>query len=258
MKLSAPLSVVLALACLGSTNPAFAQTDDDWDLSTAPDQQTTVATVDYSSGVSIVVLCRAGTLRTAILRLPPASPGSAWYDLRLGTGQTMRKLWERRSDGTTVVADSDDRLVRFLKAGGPLSIRSDTEADAPFRMEVDLPTSSTGLDAVLGACGYPTTNDRDGAPRLDDLLIETPVVIMPDRVLERRVSRTSTFQVSISCLVSNGRYTACRSEHEVPAYPADGQMVAAELEGVPVRASDMAAAEGRLLDMVVTGSRRRR
>lgn len=246
----------LTLVFLSSAKPALAQSDDDWDLATDSSQQLTIASVEYADGISVITQCRAGDLQTAILSLPPAAPGTGWYDLRLATGQEARTNWTRQADGTTLLANANARLVRYMKGGGRLTISSDARTNPPFRLQLDLPPGSNGLDAVLHACGYPATDERDLLLSVDELLTGFPRPIVPDRVIERRAA--PTFQVSISCIVSGGRYSACRSEHQLPSHPEDGQIVANEVNGVRVQATDMAAAEGRVLDLVVTGSRIRR
>ena len=260
------VAIIVVLACLGCSSQATAQSDDDWDVATVPVQQLTVASVEYANGVSVIAQCRSGNLQAAILGLPQATPGRAWYDFRLSTGLTTRKSLERQEDGSTLLSKGDDRLVRFLKGAGRLSLSSDAEATAPFHLQVDLPASSQGLDAVLSACGYPSVNDRDALPSVEELLTDLPRPTMPDRVVERRARAGAgpngrggqTFQVTISCVVADGRFMACRSEHEIPANPADGQITAAVLEGTQAQVSDVAAAEGRVLDLVLTGSRIRR
>ncbi len=252
----ATLPCLAVTSLLAAATPSLAQSDDDWDLAGDAGQDLTVASVEYATRVTVVAQCRSRVLEVAILGLPRAAPGQAWYDVRLSDGPARRASWTRHDDGTTLTAGSDPRLLRLLKGGGRLTLSADGGASTSVRLQVDLPASSHGLDAVLEACGYPTTNDRDLVPSVGELLTDFPRPIVPDRVIERRAS--PTFQVSISCLVSGGRYTACRSEHQIPPHPEDGQIVAGVVDGVRVHATDMAAAEGRVLDLVVTGSRTRR
>lgn len=249
------LRIALTVTLAAGATSSAAQSDDDWDFFTDTSQNLTAASVEYSSGTVFVALCRSGSLELAITGLPQSAPGTAPYAVDLSGNRTETVFWTRRGDGTTLSTNGSGRLLRSLKPGGRLTIASKPGASVPVRIQLDLPSSSNVVDTVLTTCGYPTTNARDALPSVEDFLISWPRADMPDLVIERRAA--PTFEVWINCLVADARLTACVSEHQAPAHPRDGQIVASSINGMALQLTDSAAAEGRVWDFVLTGSRTR-
>ena len=119
-------------------------------------------------------------------------------------------------------------------------------------MELALPTQPAGVDGVLSSCGFGLSDDRDDLPDISDLVTTWPPIQMPP------FSRNYTVvQVEITCLVSLGRLSGCRSERETPSAPEVGAATARRANGlrVGIRRGAEAEAEGGLLEFVVTGNR---
>ena len=117
-------------------------------------------------------------------------------------------------------------------------------------MQLDLPPQSANLDRVLTDCAYPLVDPRDELADASDLIIAQPMIEMP--TFSRRYT---VVRVEVSCVVSNGRLTACQSDHETPPAPEVGRATARRANGTRVSLREPVAAEGRLLDIVVTGDR---
>lgn len=243
----------MAVAVALSASPSGAQPDDGWIVQQSAELVS--ASIEYSSGLAVVAQCRSGQLAMAILNMPPDAHGSTGYQVERPGRRAITTFWERQEDGTTLLARSNPRLIRFLREGGTLSLRGTGGPQRNLRLDLDLPPDPAGLDAVLRACRYPLANDRDELEGAENEISEAPTLEMPARILSR--SRP-VFQVEISCVIENGRYSSCRSERETPSDPQDGATVARQLNGVRVRAADPLALEGRVLNVTVTGNQVRR
>jgi hypothetical protein len=249
--LKSALKVLFAVV-LVAAGPVQAQTNSGWFVQRAPERELVSASVEFSNGIMIVAECQSDRIAAAVLNMPRGAPGHIQYDLQRSDEHRVQTFWTREDDGTTLLSRSA-RVVRLLKGGGRLSMSGGDRQHEAARLEVELPEDSSGLDAVLDACRYPTTNDRDRLQPVNSELLELPTPDMPARVVDRR--GRDSFEVEISCLISQGHYVNCRSERETPADARDGLIMARELEGVRGRTPDLAQVEGRVLDITVTGRR---
>lgn len=249
---SRPIKTAAIATLIGCSVPGtiIAQ-DAEWDLHSDPVQDVSVASVEYEGGALVAVQCQAREL-SVVFRGVAASQG------------TTRNVLIRRADGSTretvLTAIEGSNLfttrgagdARFIRAGGQTTISSIPDDPRPFRLEVALPTLPTGVDSVLRYCGYHLSDDRDALPDSNNLLVRRPALEMPP------FSRSYTVvRVEMSCLVSEGRLSACRSERETPTAPEVGAATARHADGrrLTFREGTEAEAEGGVIELVVTGNR---
>lgn len=248
------IGAVAAALGLALATPGAAQEGDDWDFARDEARDLTSASVEYASGAGLFVQCHAGTLIVALAGTPLSSgePRSAVVE-RQGE-EPVDYPWTATPDGRMATA-SWRRLARLLYRGGPVVLSSTADDDHAFQVAFDLPVHGPALAQVLSACGTPLTDDRDLLASAEQYLEEIPIVWRPNRDLPGRHDNQT---VEISCIVRQARLTACRSDLEVPANPQAGEAVAEAAEGVAVQLSDPAAAEGGVVDIIITGTRYRR
>jgi len=243
------LSGLVAAAAFGW---AAAQADDGWDVVADPARDRVAAGVQFGGGVSFAVQCQAGQLTVALGGMPTTDASIRHFDATRGGGAS-RLTWWNTHPGSPVLTSTDVRAVRFLRAGGNVTFASAAGEARPSRMQIELPTNPAGLDQVLTACGSPLVDPRDALTDVGDLLLEGPrVEIFGD------LSRYPAIRVEISCVVRGGKMADCQSDHETPSAPQVGRETARHANGYPLKLSDPAAAEGRIVEVVVTGSRIRR
>lgn len=249
------LSFILSLlALLGPATGAAGQDTDDWDVVVDSDQNLIVAGVQYAGGVSINVQCHSDRLNLIITGVPTSSEPFRAFSLTREDGLSRKAYLVPAPDGVHWTSE-DARAVRFLKSSGKVTITSAAGETHPVRVEVDLPTQSTNLDRVLTSCGYPLTDTRDQLSAVTEFLLAPPRFDMPESAMDRFPRHATAVRVEISCLISQSRLSACQSDHETPRAPEVGVATARRANGTRVSLSDAAAAEGMLLDVVLTGSR---
>lgn len=246
-------SLLIAAVVLGFAGPVTAQTTDDWDVSTDPGRGLTVASVEYSSGAILRVQCHAGQLDVGISGLRASPSDSRPYSRTLPDGGLIQSYWTGSSSTGTLLSAQPIRDARSFKAGGALKLAWGTDAHPPLSIDLDLPSQSTGIDQVLTACGRPLVDPRDRRMAVNDLMLEGPKLEISDKA-----ARYGDIQVEISCVVTAGRLAECQSDHESPTAPEVGEDTARLADGYQLRLRDSVAAEGRLLDIVITGNRIRR
>lgn len=247
--LSASLLAALLSASPGSP-AASGQITGDWDFVADPARNLTVASVDYSSGASLTVSCMAGALTTGIRVLASVPSSSVLRFDRQRNGGEVETSWWRGTPAGDALISLTARDARSLREGGSLTLVANPQPDPQLRIQLDLPSEHENLDRVLSECGIALVNPIDDALDASDLLVRVPRVEMPERAWRGH----QTLQVEIDCLIANARLTACQSEHQTPADPAAGARVARTANGTRVRVTDAAAAEGRRLTLVVTGT----
>tara|TARA_R110000787_G_scaffold69653_1_gene154940 strand:- start:15 stop:776 length:762 start_codon:yes stop_codon:yes gene_type:complete len=250
--LSTSLLSALVVAAFGNPT-APAQTTGDWDFFADPARNLTVASVDYSSGVSLTVHCLSGALTAGIRGLSDVAPSSLLFDRQRNSGSVEVSLWRPTPAGDGLI-NTSARDARSFRQGGTLALAANPQSDSPLRIQLDLPSQSANLDRVLGACGLALVNPIDDAPDASDVVVQVPRLEIPDPVARRY----DGIQVELDCLIANARLTACQSERQLPADPAAGALTARAANGTRVRVTDAAAAEGRRLTVVVTGARNSR
>lgn len=242
-------ATILLMAAAG--DPTSAQTGDDWSITDDPAQQAVGAATTYSNGVTLNAQCVAGTLVVGLSGLPSGREGARKLNWDRADGRLRQTHWQAAAGGSLMISPRDARLVRALKQERMLSLRSPSDEEQPFRLDLELPSQSTGIDRVLTACGWPLTDARDELDAVDDLLTKGPRVELasPD-------STASVMQVYLSCIISQSRLTQCQSDWSSSSSPRMGEATARRANGVPVVVTDQEAAEGRLIDVVITGERR--
>jgi len=224
----------------------------DWDYAEDAGQKLAVASVAYSGGVSLIVQCLDGEFTVGISGLPTFTTSIVRLERRRGDGRVEDTYW--RPSGEALITSPSWRYGRSLRAGGELDLKGDPEGAPPVRLALRLPSQSNNLDRVLTACGSPLTSPFDDALEVGDLMTEGPRIEMPPSALRRH----NLISVYIDCLIADGRLTACRSERQRPVDARAGAAVAREADGTRVGLSDVEAANGRTVEVVITGNRIRR
>ena len=245
------LASLLCLAGLASASWSRVQEGDDWDVTSAPDRDLVVATVQYASGAGIGIQCQGGKLKVVVVGMPTSTDEFRVFNATLANGDTRRTYWTGNAGPMTT---GSARLARFLKQGGKLTLTSLPDAPHPARAEFDLPAQTSGIDQVLSACGYPLSDPRDDLPQSDDLLSARPRLEMPPSAMNRH----PIFEVELSCIIASGRLSQCQSDHQIPRDPVGGERTARAANGAATRLTDLAAAEGRVIDLIIVGQRIRR
>ncbi|MNK86413.1 hypothetical protein D3C87_1063240 [compost metagenome] len=237
-------------ALLLVSGQAVDQPTDDWDFAVDPTRKLTVASVAYAEGSTLFAACLNDSLTVGVRGLPTPSVSTRWFERRFDDDRTEASFWEASDTGNALVSGASARVARSLRNGGKLVLNSAPDGEVPIHLAFDLPTQSANLDRVLAACGRPLESPLDIAPPLGNLLQQTPAIRPLTSV------RYSSYQVELDCIVADGRLSACRSEHQRPADSALGIAIARDANGVSVKVSDPIAAEGRWVQILVTGSRR--
>jgi hypothetical protein len=244
-----PLSAALAVfGGSGQDAPAV----NDWDYAEDVGQNLAIASVEYAGGVSLIVQCLDGDFKVGIGGLPVSASSPVRLERRRADGRVEDTYW-RPAGGTLITSDSW-RYGRWFRAGGPLSLTGDPEGAPPVRLELTLPSRSDNVDRVLTACGGPLESPFDEALDVGGLLTEGPRIEMPSSALQRH----DLISVYVDCYIANGRLASCRSDRQRPVDARAGAAVAREANGTRIGLSDVAAAEGRTVEVVITGTRIRR
>lgn len=147
--------------------------DEGWDYYTDPAQDMTVASVEYGGGVLVAIQCQARQL-SVIIGGVPASRGSTRSVLLTRTDGATRQTELFPIEGSSLYRSRGLMDARFLRAGGRTTISSTADDPQPFRMALDLPTQSAGVDNVLTSCGFNRSDDRDALPDVSHLLATFP------------------------------------------------------------------------------------
>jgi hypothetical protein len=249
LKFRTSLLVVLTGAVCVLPHGVFAQSDDDWDVRTDPSQDLTVAEAHYSSGQSLRVQCLGGEISVGLTGLVPSSGATRTFDRERSSGLSEVSIWEVGADGATLIHHSP-RVARSLKRDTVLRLRSTAPEQSPLLVALPLPSPSRGIDEVLKACGRAVEDDRDDVLDVGGLIERLPRVEMAafsDR-------RFTIVQLEMSFLIRNSRLSECRPDHETPD-AGIGWRTARRANGAEVQLRDPVAAEGRLVDIVITGNR---
>ncbi|NBW08961.1 MAG: hypothetical protein EBR82_13145 [Caulobacteraceae bacterium] len=251
------LSGLAAAAALGL---ATAEVGDGWDLSVDPAHDRIGAGVAFEGGVHLTVQCERGSLDVDLGGMS-ATAGSS-FDLETTRSDGVARVsWWRQHPDAPVLTTSNVRQARFFRAGGRMVFSSPTGDARPGRLEMPLPTDSTNLDRVLTACRLPLVDPRDALVDVGDLLLERPRLDIRGNVSRGGdLSRVKAIMVQLSCIVRDGALAECQSDFEVPSMPREvaaaarlGRATAEGANGHVLKLSDPAAAEGRVVNISVTG-----
>lgn len=223
--------------------------DDDWDFHAEPSKRLALASVEFGDGLLIAVQCQAAELNVIIGGVPGSDSSIRSVLVTRADGRSRRVVLSA-VEGSSLFRSRNARDARFLKGSGQTTITSVPGDARPFRMDIALPSQATGVNNVLTSCGYALDDDRDFLTDVSDRLVSTPALEMAP------FARTYTIvRVELSCLVSEGRLTACRSDHERPSAPEVGLATARLANGYRLSLKDGANADGGVLEIVVTGNR---
>lgn len=237
---------------------ANAQSADDWDLGVDPVRKLSIASVRYSTGATLRVQCRDGALAVALggVAAPAARRQgvSEQFTRRLSDGSTDSSFWESSSTGDGWLSAQPARDARSFRGGGKLSMTATPEGSAPVEIDLELPTTSVNLHAVLEACGQSAPSPFDDARDVGENL--TGGVAIEIRGYEPRPGQS--IQIWVTCLISAGRLSDCQSERQIPANPRAGAETARHANGERLRLTDVDEAEGKRVTVVITGAGYRR
>lgn len=224
----------------------------DWDYAEDAGRNLSVASVEYSNGASLIVQCLGGDVTVGIGGLPGFTSSPVRLERRRSDGRVEDTYW--RTSGDSLITSDSGRYARSFRAGGRLILKGDPEGGPPVQLSLSLPQQSNNLDRVLTSCGSPLESPFDNALDVGRLMAVAPRIEMPPSALRRH----DLISVYVECLIADGRLTSCRSDRQRPVDPQGGAAVAREANGTRVGLSDVAAAEGRVVEIVVTGNRVRR
>lgn len=216
-----PLLLSLALAALGSS--AIAQDADDWDVQIDPAAKSTIAFVTLTSGLSIAVRCKDGSLDAVMAGLPEAPRGRTIRTLRIGFGddEPTDSRWNVTTDRHVAVADYPSSFARSLREGGDLKVTIPGGAGEgrDLRHELKIPPSSAAIERVLTACGKPLEDPRDALlPEIgENGLPEGLTWARPPRPRFPSRSRYVAGYAVITCVAGpDGRLSQCQTEAQHP------------------------------------------
>ena len=249
---AAGLQALLLLTVAVGDDP-LSQRPDAWEFATTPERALSMAFVEYEEGVSLLVACAGDELSVQVLGLPAAAISSGRFERRLGDGRTEASWWDRSSSRESLISSAPARDARSFRRDRDFVLRAEREDAPPVSIDLALPAQSGNLDRVLTACGRTLESPMDAAPAVGRLLLATPGVQLPDAAHQRY----DRFEVELDCLIADSRLSSCQSEHQRPADSALGAAAARQANGVRVRVSDAAAAEGRWVRIVVRTGRGR-
>ena len=227
-RLAAALLVVLA-------SPAAAQDDDGWDMTRI--ENGLIASVEYASGQSFMVVCRGRRLDVIMNDVPIDAEGKTrWVGWMTSSGEA-RQTWINTPGRPLISAARPAHVARLLKQGGALSVRllPTEQIERVHQYDLPLPTNASGVDQVLAACEVSLDDPRD------DLIEIEPPFERPGVVgdIYRKMARPNyppsamsagAGEVLFSCIVAEaGAMKDCRIERETPPGVGFGQATLAAL-----------------------------
>lgn len=244
------VSVLAALSTLFAPSFVVAQ-DAEWDFASDPSKDLAVVSVEFAGGAFIAIQCQTRQLNVIFGGVPEAQTPARDVLITRADGAT-REAVLFPVEGSSLFRTPLEGHARFLRAGGQTTIISNSDDPRPFRMELALPTDPAGVNSVLISCGLSLSDDRDALPDVSHLLTTFPAVEMAPFSRDYTIVR-----VELTCLVSAGRLSGCRSERETPHAPEVGAATAQRANGrrLAIRRGGEAEAEGGRLELVVTGNR---
>lgn len=231
---SKAMGLILAL---GAASGALAQdTPQDWDLIRQPENRTTIAYLELSSGLTIGFRCVDGAYGAIVAGLPAARRNETIRTLGLQIRDRPLKdtRWTVTRDRSSALADFPASLARSFREGGPVSlvVPGGAEGGRNLRYNIPLPASPAAINETLTACEKPLVDPRD------ELLPEVAEDGLPDGLVWERPPRprhpannyASGYAV-VSCVVQpDGRVDACEVESE---FPLDGRYGRNALAAMP-------------------------
>ena len=233
-RLAAALLVVLA-------SPAAAQDDDGWDMTRL--ENGLVASVDYASGQTFMVVCRGRQLDVIMNGVPVDAEGKTrWVGWATPSGEA-RQTWINAPGRPLISAARPAHVARLLKQGGVLSVRllPTEQVQQVHQYDLPLPTNASGIDQVLAACQVRVDDPRDELVEIEPPF-ERPGVLgdiyrkMPRPDYPPSAISAGAGQVLFSCVVAEaGAMRDCRIENETPPGVGFGPATLAALPSARLR-----------------------
>lgn len=251
-----------ALVSLAARAPACAQEGadqaEDWSLTSVPDRQAVVATISFTSGLTIAARCMDGVYDVLITGLPDAPRRATSREIGIQAGdetEPYTSVWTAGTERHTAFSRIPAVVARDLAKGGQLQVilPASTRDGRRTRYVMDLDPSSSAIEQTLTSCGRPMVdprearaleidgNGQDGLP--DTVQWQT----MPRPSFPESVNGRLPLEgyVVLSCvLTSEGRMTECQSESEQPAGYNLWRSAERSLPRARIKLSDDAAAAG--------------
>ena len=222
------------VAVATTTTPAFAQEitpqSEDWTLTSAPERKAVLATIDFTSGLTIAARCVDNAYDVLITGLPEATRGSTSRELGIQAGdqeQPYTSVWTVGTQRSMAFSRLPAVVARDLAKGGKLQVIVPGNNGGPrTRYVMELDPSSTAIEQTLTACGRPMVDPRetraaevDGNGQ-DGLPNTVQWQTMPRPTFPNPVRDRSPLEgyVVLSCVVTaSGQLTECQPESEQPA-----------------------------------------
>lgn len=208
--------------------------DDDWELIRDPAKSTTMAIAQYDSNLAVAVRCLGTSLDVLIQGLPASTGETRTIEHEiLGLGSEPGS-WSLSANGQVAFSTAPVRHARTLMGGGSLKltvVNDDTQETSRF--QVELPSESKGIEAVLTACQKPLSDPR--FPLRSDLFLSHSTLgwEWQFRVSPQYPSPTQSTegQARLLCQIrANGRLHNCEIESEAPPGNGFGKAV---MDAVP-------------------------
>lgn len=226
----------LAAALLAAlASPAAAQADDGWDMTQI--ENGLIASVDYASGQTFMVVCRGRQLDVIMNGVPVDAEGKTrWVGWTTSSGEA-RQTWISAPGRPLISAARPAHVARLLKQGGALSVRllPTEQIERVHQYDLPLPTNSSGVDQVLAACQVRLDDPRDELIEIEPPFERPGVLGNIYRKMARPNYPPSAMsagagEVLFSCIVAEaGAMKDCRIERETPSGVGFGQATLAAL-----------------------------
>ena len=230
---------VALLAVLSS--PAAAQDDDGWDMTRL--ENGLIASVEYASGQTFMVVCRGRQLDVIMNGVPvDAEDKIRWVGWATPSGES-RQTWINAPGRPLISAARPVHVARLLKQGGALSVRllPTKQLQQVHQYNLPLPTNASGIDQVLAACQVRLDDPRDELVEIEPPF-ERPGVLgdiyrkMPRPDYPPSAISAGAGQVLFSCVVAEaGTLRDCRVENETPPGVGFGPATLAALPSARLR-----------------------
>lgn len=228
--------ICLAAALLAAlASPAATQDGDGWDITRI--DNSLIASVEYASGQTLMVVCRGRRLDVIMNGVPIDAEGKTrWVEWETSASKS-RQTWVNTPGRPLIFAARPNHVARLLKQGGALSVRllPTEQVQQIHRYDLPLPTNPSGVDQVLAACQVRLDDPRDELVEIEPPF-ERPGVL-PN--IHKRIARPNyppsamsagAGEVLFSCIVAEaGAMKDCRIERETPPGVGFGQATLAAL-----------------------------
>lgn len=228
--------IFLATALLaGLASSAAAQDSDGWDMTRIDNGL--IASVDYASGQTFMVVCRGRQLDVIMNGVPVDAEGKIrWLEWTTADGQS-RQTWINAPGRPLISAARPAHVARLLKLGGALSVRllPTEQLEQVHQYDLPLPTDSSGVDQVLTACQVRLDDPRDELVEIEPPFERPGVLGDIYRKAPRPDYPPSAMSAGagvalFSCIVAEaGAMKDCRIERETPSGVGFGQATLAAL-----------------------------